>query len=286
MVSDPVTDPPGLSTRSTMAATSSSAAASRSAAAMVSPPTLRLPNGDNCGPPEPLTIAPAGYAFSSAPDLLRWAQLLMDGGGTVLTEGSVAQLLGSRVGMGYRSDQQYGLGVFREEYGGLEVFQHSGFIPGWGAMLLWVPERRFAVAVLGNGPAPLTQAATCVATEILDLSSGAPPDVTTDPSWWDGFEGTYRGRDVLGRPFEAVVSRSGTRLSATITGLGVTAPFVATLTQQNPDVFLADADGDGIADFDLTFVRFGGSGTPARWLRNRQFVGERVGRARRRIPAA
>jgi len=43
MVSDPVTEPPGLSTRSTTADTESSAAASRNAAAMVSPPALELP---------------------------------------------------------------------------------------------------------------------------------------------------------------------------------------------------------------------------------------------------
>ena len=58
MVSEPVTDPPGLSTRSTIAETESSAAASRSAAAMVSPPALELPNGSTCGPPRPLTIGP------------------------------------------------------------------------------------------------------------------------------------------------------------------------------------------------------------------------------------
>ena len=59
MVSEPVTEPPGLSTRTTTAVTSSSAAASRSAAAIVSPPALDRPNGDSCGPPRPLTIGPA-----------------------------------------------------------------------------------------------------------------------------------------------------------------------------------------------------------------------------------
>ena len=49
MVSEPVTEPPGLSTRSTTAETSSSAPASRSAAAMVSPPALDVPNGEHCG---------------------------------------------------------------------------------------------------------------------------------------------------------------------------------------------------------------------------------------------
>jgi hypothetical protein len=47
MVSDAVTEPPGLSTLSTIADTESSAAASRSAAAIVSPPTEEVPNGRN-----------------------------------------------------------------------------------------------------------------------------------------------------------------------------------------------------------------------------------------------
>src|SRR2546427_4017940 len=58
MVSEPVTEPPGLSTRSTIAETESSAAASRNAAAMVSPPAFEPPNGSSCGPPRPLTIGP------------------------------------------------------------------------------------------------------------------------------------------------------------------------------------------------------------------------------------
>ena len=58
MVSDAVTEPPGESTRNTIADTESSCAASRRAAAMVSPPALDEPNG-NREPPRPLTIDPA-----------------------------------------------------------------------------------------------------------------------------------------------------------------------------------------------------------------------------------
>ncbi|COX13632.1 Uncharacterised protein [Mycobacterium tuberculosis] len=54
-----MTEPPGLSTRSTIADTESSAATSRSAAAMVSPPALDGPSGRNWGPPRPLTIGPS-----------------------------------------------------------------------------------------------------------------------------------------------------------------------------------------------------------------------------------
>ena len=59
MVSDALTEPPGESTRNTIADTESSAAASRRPAAMVSAPALELPNGNIPRPPRPLTIGPA-----------------------------------------------------------------------------------------------------------------------------------------------------------------------------------------------------------------------------------
>src|SRR5271170_573132 len=59
MVSDALTEPPGESTRSTIADTESSAAASRRPAATVSPPALDEPNGNTREPPRPLTIGPA-----------------------------------------------------------------------------------------------------------------------------------------------------------------------------------------------------------------------------------
>lgn len=228
-------------------------------------------------------IAPAGYAFSSAPDLVSWAKLLLDGGGAVLAPSSVAELVGSRVSRDERPDQQYGLGVFREEYGGHEVFHHEGNIPGWGAMLMWVPQRRFAVALLGNGLASLSRGAYCVMEKVLGLTSGAPPDVTTDPSLWHGFAGTYHGKDILERPFTAVVSLSASKLWMTVNGLGSPTPFSASLTQQNPDVFLMDVNGDGIPDQDITFIRSGGSGATTKYLRNRLFVGERLFSARRKL---
>src|SRR6478672_11350926 len=71
MVSEPVTEPPGLSTRSTIADTESLAAASRSAAAMVSPPALELPSGSSCGPPRPLTIGPCSVTTAMVGFVLR-----------------------------------------------------------------------------------------------------------------------------------------------------------------------------------------------------------------------
>ena len=66
MVSDAETEPPGESTRSTIADTESSAAASRSAAAMVSAPALDEPNGTR-DPPRPLTIEPATVTTAMVP---------------------------------------------------------------------------------------------------------------------------------------------------------------------------------------------------------------------------
>ncbi|SLC89889.1 Uncharacterised protein [Mycobacteroides abscessus subsp. massiliense] len=65
MVSEPLTEPPGLSTRSTMAATESSATASRSASAITSPP-LAGPGGKSRGPLRPLTMGPASVTTPMA----------------------------------------------------------------------------------------------------------------------------------------------------------------------------------------------------------------------------
>jgi D-alanyl-D-alanine carboxypeptidase len=55
--------------------------------------------------------APAGWAFSTATDLVRWAELLMDGGGTVLTPESVALMTAPLEPTRYAATEHYGYGV-------------------------------------------------------------------------------------------------------------------------------------------------------------------------------
>ena len=84
----------------------------------------------------------------------------------------------------YYPDLFYGFGIMVEVYSGLEVRQHGGNVAGYGTFLLWVPERRFAVALLANVTNSLTSAAYCIIDEVLEPEPVDEPDLTTDPSTW------------------------------------------------------------------------------------------------------
>ncbi|MEN8162922.1 MAG: serine hydrolase domain-containing protein [Acidobacteriota bacterium] len=218
--------------------------------------------------------APAGYAFSTAGDLVQWAVLLMEGGHGLISPESAASMQAHHVSLDYFPDQFYGLGVFSETFNGVEVKQHGGNIPGWGTFLLWVPERRFAVAVLANTFESLPGAAYCIADTVLDLEDLAPVDDTTDPSTWGAFAGHYDIVDVAGRLWTAEVSWSGSGLDLSLIPMWSPEDTIfSPLNQISSRAFVADLDGDEISDTDFTFIGNGGAPDPVIWLRNRQMVG-------------
>jgi hypothetical protein len=189
---------------------------------------------------------------------------------------------GRQVWTHYTPDMYYGYGIINEEYKGLELLQHGGNVPGWGAILLWVPERRFAVAVLANGNDSLTSAAYCVADTTLDLGYFQPPDYSTDPSTWDAYLGGYQGRDTAGSEFEAEVSWSSST-ALLVNFIDHMAPDQAEsypLIQLVHDTFGIDVDDDGVSDTDVTFIA-GSSSPQIVWLRNRYFVGLHYPQVRR-----
>lgn len=128
--------------------------------------------------------APAGYVFSTAADLLRWASLVMDGGGAVLSPSSAEALQDRQVYMDYTPDLYYGFGLVSQTYKGLDIRWHDGSIPGWGSVLLWAPQQRFAVALLANTSEPLYNAMFCIVDAVLQPEDVAPPDYSTDPATW------------------------------------------------------------------------------------------------------
>ncbi len=218
--------------------------------------------------------APAGYAFSTAGDLVHWAELLMEGGHGVISPESAATMQAHHVSLDYGPDQFYGLGVFSETFNGVELKQHGGNIPGWGTALFWVPERRFAVAVLANTFQSLPDAAYCITDAVLDLDDQEPVDDTTDPTTWDRFAGRYDIADVAGRRWTAEVAWSGSGLDLRL--IPVWDPeeaLASSLTQVFSRTFVADLDGDDVPETDFTFIGNGGTPDPVIWLRNRQMVG-------------
>jgi CubicO group peptidase (beta-lactamase class C family) len=244
--------------------------------------TIYAPNGyDNAA------AAPAGWAFSTSGDLVRWALLLGDGGAPLLAQQSAAVMQARQVSLDYVPDYDYGFGIFAERYKGLDVRQHGGNIPGWGSMLMWVPERRFAVAVLANTFEALNAAAYCIVDAALAPPDEPPADLRTDPATWGRYEGRFSLEDTFGDAFEARVWRVGAQLWLEFSGLAPPqTTYVTEMEQAFLDTFMIDSDADGSADLDVTFIP--ARGVPARpiWLRNRNVVGTRRNELRQRSVAA
>jgi CubicO group peptidase (beta-lactamase class C family) len=98
---------------------------------------------------------PAGFIFSSASDLARFAIAFMNGGKIegrqVLSPGVIAKL-----STGYADVHsvfkggKYGYGLMMHEFRGVQVAEHGGAIDGFGCMFQMAPGHRFAVIVLTN----------------------------------------------------------------------------------------------------------------------------------------
>ena len=224
-------------------------------------------------------FAPAGYAFSTAGDLARWALLLADGGGDVLSPGSAAAMHMIQQDLDTFPGNGYGYGIFVEPFYDLTIRQHGGNIWGWGSFLLWHPERRFAVAVLANTFQSLPDAAYCIADAVLEPDHSVTPQYPLDLERLEMFEGTY---DVSLRAsinpnpypgFGEVTVEDGGRLllELWIPNSGWYEAWI--LDHVGLDVFYVDVDGDALYDLDLSFVTSDGTPDRVRWMRTRPVVG-------------
>lgn len=98
-------------------------------------------------------VRPAGGLWSTAPDMLRYVQMELDRG--VLPDGS--RYIGEaalqeryRPMVAVRENMAYGLGLFVEQVGGVEVVSHGGDALGFHSDLFWLPEARVGAVFLTN----------------------------------------------------------------------------------------------------------------------------------------
>jgi CubicO group peptidase (beta-lactamase class C family) len=121
-------------------------------------------------------LAPAGYAFTSAADLARFAREWLaawEGRGRVLSR-AAARAMGTRAsdfpptfdGTGYA------LGLFVDERRGAPVVHHGGQAAGFSALLLMVPERRLGLVLLVNREGVVF---TPTVDAALEAFAGLPP---------------------------------------------------------------------------------------------------------------
>jgi CubicO group peptidase (beta-lactamase class C family) len=204
------------------------------------------------------SFAPAGYAFSTVGDLARWAQLLMNGGGDVLQPGSVDAMTTRQISLHTTPDNDYGFGIFREKYKGLDVMQHGGNIPGWGAYLLWIPAHKLIVATLVNAyPATLDDTAYCAVDALLKPVATSLPNGRTPPADWNKYVGAYEGWTVTGAYYHVRVRRNDTQLTTTFLDVPIDdqgTPFVSAMRQIYRDFWAFDSNGDGVPDAAMSFV--------------------------------
>ncbi|MEO8428716.1 MAG: serine hydrolase, partial [Verrucomicrobiota bacterium] len=117
----------------------------------------------------------------------------------------------------------YGFGVGLVENRGIGMIVHTGGWAAYRSVVLRIPEKRFAVAILSNaGDMDTHGLALKIADLYLRLAPGKPSDrspskssaaVKADPATWDPFLGTYR----LGPGWLLSISREGDQLMAQAT---------------------------------------------------------------------
>jgi CubicO group peptidase (beta-lactamase class C family) len=236
-------------------------------------------------------FGPAGYAFSTSSDLVKFALLLMHGGGDVLRPESAEAMQAPQISLDTVPGAAYGYGIVLEPYNDLLLRDHGGNVLGWGAYLLWVPERDFAVATVNNADGNMTSTLVCAMEAVLGEPLPEQEDWSTDPSTWGPYAGEYHVVDVL---FGRITGAGQTEFDVDITleddtlsfiapdvpdFMNPMVPFSRTLTQAALNTFVMDADLDGNVDatWSVAFIDDPDDDLPeSRWLRNRLFVGTRI----------
>jgi CubicO group peptidase (beta-lactamase class C family) len=98
---------------------------------------------------------PAGGGFSTAPDLIRFADALQSG--KLIRATSLATILTGPENARMGPDERYGYGFIISTVEGQRVVGHGGGFPGINSNLDIFPDSGYAVAVMSNYDPPAAQ---------------------------------------------------------------------------------------------------------------------------------
>jgi CubicO group peptidase (beta-lactamase class C family) len=162
---------------------------------------------------------PAGYAFTTAADLARFALALLDAG-RIDGRGALNAATPRRMLMPHAElpnlydDGRYGYATFQFTMRGQRVAEHVGTMVGSSAMLRMVPERDFAVIALSNSETLPVKTAEAAMAALLPLSASVPftsdgPPLAMAAAEMASYAGRYenRGHFVLGVESGRLVAR-------------------------------------------------------------------------------
>jgi CubicO group peptidase (beta-lactamase class C family) len=177
----------------------------------------------------------AGGLYSTTEDLLRWVQGLF--GGKLLSAVSLQKMITP-----FKNDYAFGLLV--HTVGGRKEIDHNGGIEGFNTKLIYYPDDKLTVIVLGNlnGQAPEE-----IASDLVRLAHGEQvilpserKEVPVKPKVLDGYTGRYE----LAPNFVLTVTREGDHLMTQATGQGKVEIF-----PEGPRDYFAK-----VVDAQITFV--------------------------------
>ncbi|HEX4513333.1 MAG TPA: serine hydrolase domain-containing protein [Polyangiaceae bacterium] len=180
-------------------------------------------NGTVQGVVEPTTLEcvmlhPYGGVLATASDYAHFAEMILAGGGTTLSNASALELTGPHADMHAFASQSYGYGLIHQfsPYPDHASVWHDGSLPGYLSELWMVPDLGFAVVVLTNArgdsfDVPDDIIGTALSSFIQEARK--VPPLTTTPSQWAGYLGTYDDdRATLGAGVAISLGDGGTTL--------------------------------------------------------------------------
>ena len=138
--------------------------------------------------PYPRARRPSGGLVSNVPDLLRFGEWLL----------AAADFARMRVVHGKPTAGVYGLGLFGERVGGVEVWGHGGSWGGFQTSLLVVPDRGAVFAGLTNhshGAKALHDVENVFFERVLGARRRVPETVALPDDVRDAFSGSYANSD-------------------------------------------------------------------------------------------
>ncbi|MFT5685132.1 MAG: CubicO group peptidase (beta-lactamase class C family) [Myxococcota bacterium] len=222
---------------------------------------------------------PAGYAWTSAEELARFAVFLMNGDDTVLSDALRGEMMSEQIELNYVPTlQHYGYGLFvdrglylaDDDFRSLNLVHHGGDISGFAADLYMVPDQNFAIAILANADgAHISESlieALSLVVEMPESEAGPDLDPTEDVS---GFAGDYSEPWNTVGDFTVTEEKDGT-LSISMPALDTHGfDYEPTLIPYIADSFLLSVVQ---TPFLLTFIEVDG----VMYARTRLFVGTGV----------
>ena len=154
----------------------------------------------------PRNVAPAGGVISDAADLLTFAEFFMgDGtwnGRRVLSPAALEAMLTPQVRAAIYLAAGFaewgGLGWAIRFIDGVKIVEHGGSLNGFQVKLKFVPERRFAIAILtnsGRGSVLGDNVAGWTLDQFLGLRAPKPDTTSLPYDILSSFAGRYRGQD-------------------------------------------------------------------------------------------